>query len=103
MYISVKEEDVVGTSFSRNFEGFRLGCGDCTSNKIPCIACTENACNRWKLLRFETQFCWEGDIILGCPEDTYECYYAVINENIGLFWSGFKIRVSGLLSGQLRI
>jgi len=38
------------------------------------------------LLLEDTQFCWEGDIFLTCStENGRTCYYAVINENIGLF------------------
>jgi len=73
-----------------NFYGYKLGCGDCTSmrNKnIPCMACTSNTCNRWKLLTDESIMCWGGDRVLTCPRETTGrvCHYAVIKETIGLF------------------
>uniref|UniRef100_A0A915P5R0 Galectin domain-containing protein n=1 Tax=Meloidogyne floridensis TaxID=298350 RepID=A0A915P5R0_9BILA len=84
----IKECKVYDPALGRsNFYGYKLGCGDCTSmrNKnIPCMACTSNTCNRWKLLTDESIMCWGGDRVLTCPRETTGrvCHYAVIKETI---------------------
>uniref|UniRef100_A0A1I8BBR4 Galectin domain-containing protein n=1 Tax=Meloidogyne hapla TaxID=6305 RepID=A0A1I8BBR4_MELHA len=56
------------------------GCGGCTSNKIPCVACRDTVCNSPTFYN-RYIFCRDKDNIVSCL-NTETCYYAVINDTI---------------------